>query len=231
MSKLFIYIDNREEPSGIPEKLRSRGILVYPKNLTVADYIISERCAVERKTISDFLASLFDGRLIDQFERLANTYNIPVLIIEGDQSELFSDPRFGKLFLKLLVELSLEYQCRIIPTIDKELTVEVLVTLLQYEQLGRLKHPITRRKPKTLSKKELAKFILMGFPSIGDKLSENLLKKFGSLKNIFSASKSEIARTKGVGKRLAEQIFDILEYNYYKKTDNKSIEQMKLGNV
>ena len=61
-----IVIDDRERKSGIPELIKKIGINVEIKTLQVGDYIVSPETVVERKSIQDFMSSIFDGRLFDQ---------------------------------------------------------------------------------------------------------------------------------------------------------------------
>ena len=142
------------------------------------------------------------------------------MIIEGDTSDIYEDPSRKNFFLKFIIELALDFNARIIFTPNRVITEDYIISLAQYEQIGKLKHPLTRKKPKLVSEIDLLKFILMGFPSVGARIAENLLEKFGNLKNIFNASISELARTKGVGKKLAERLFNMLEYHY---TDKKQV--------
>ncbi|MHA1409598.1 MAG: ERCC4 domain-containing protein [Candidatus Odinarchaeia archaeon] len=229
MPKLYIYADTRETPSNIPDILKKQGITVYVKNLSVADYIISDRCAIERKTVSDFTASIFDGRLIDQFKRLSETYETPLLIIEGDINELYSDQIRRNYLLKIIIELSLDFNTRIIFTPNRDMTANTLISITRYEQFGKGKHPLTRRKPKNLSEEETLEFILMGFPMVGNKIAKNMLTKFGTLRNVFSSSSSELARVKGVGKQLADQISKILDFPYtHKKTDESTQKKLEI---
>ena len=60
-----IVIDDRERKSGIPELIKKIGINVEIKTLQVGDYIVSPETVVERKSIQDFMSSIFDGRLFD----------------------------------------------------------------------------------------------------------------------------------------------------------------------
>ena len=58
-----IIVDNRERKSGISEELSDLDVNFEFSQLELGDFILSDDCVVERKTISDFLSSLVDGRL------------------------------------------------------------------------------------------------------------------------------------------------------------------------
>jgi len=58
------------------------------KPLPIGDYIVAPETVVERKTISDLVSSVFDGRLYDQCNRLKEHYQFPFLLIEGNIDEL-----------------------------------------------------------------------------------------------------------------------------------------------
>src|SRR5437879_10208592 len=75
--------DERERASGIPEELKSLGARVEYRVLDVADYLTGDY-SVERKSVRDFIGSVFDGRLFDQAYRLSKSYDNVLLIVEGD---------------------------------------------------------------------------------------------------------------------------------------------------
>ena len=84
-----IIADHREKGSKTFEWLKSFDADVREKQLDVADYIVSGRIGIERKTVEDFLNSFFDQRLFVQLEKLTSTFEKPLLIIEGDPGMLF----------------------------------------------------------------------------------------------------------------------------------------------
>lgn len=227
MAKLFLYADSREVSSGIPELIKAENINVYVRNLTVADYIISDRCAVERKSVSDFVSSLFDGRLIDQLDRLSKAYDKPVLILEGDVNLIYDDVQRRKLFFKTLFNLTIDYNIRILFSTCKNLTKDMLISLLHYEKLDKPRYPIARRKPKTLERSELLKFILKGFPYIGDKSAERLLQNFGSLRKIFTTPVRELMRIGGLTLKQAKIFVELLDASYLVGKKN-TLQQEKL---
>ena len=71
MSKqLHICIDSNEASGrrDIVNYLRLSGFEVDIRKLDVCDYVVSDRCGIERKDASDFLGSMKDGRLFKQAE-------------------------------------------------------------------------------------------------------------------------------------------------------------------
>src|SRR2546421_7202041 len=86
-AQIHIRIDTQEQRSGIPELLAALPqvhIEVIP--LHVGDYDVGgDPCRViERKTGSDFLASLTEGRLFAQLAELRKSRFAPILLLEGD---------------------------------------------------------------------------------------------------------------------------------------------------
>jgi len=64
LENLRIIVDDREKKSGIPELLKSVGLNVEMKTLPIGDYIVAPETIVERKSIRDLMASVFDGTII-----------------------------------------------------------------------------------------------------------------------------------------------------------------------
>ena len=61
-----------------------------PVFLKVGDYILSPDICVERKSISDLIGSLNNGRLYNQCVSMCRYYKRPVLLIEFDPKKPFT---------------------------------------------------------------------------------------------------------------------------------------------
>jgi len=88
---LNIIIDTRERKlmKILDEK---KDILNYTvEQLDIADIIISDDVAIERKEGSDFVSSIMDNRLFEQMMRLKETYAKPILILEGLNDNVFEN--------------------------------------------------------------------------------------------------------------------------------------------
>ncbi|PWA00658.1 hypothetical protein BB558_003287 [Smittium angustum] len=98
-SKLKVIVDMREFRSSLPFALyKSRPknsgpgqfVDVVPKTLLVGDYILHDKCCVERKSVADLVQSLSSGRLYTQATSMSNYYEFPILLIEFNSNLSFS---------------------------------------------------------------------------------------------------------------------------------------------
>ena len=83
-----VIADHRESKSGVGEYLAALpGVRLRWENLSTGDYIVEEGVVFERKTASDFAASLIDQRLFSQAKRLADQPLRAAFIIEGSSDD------------------------------------------------------------------------------------------------------------------------------------------------
>jgi DNA excision repair protein ERCC-4 len=92
-----VVVDTREFRSSLPGLVNARGTEIIPCMLTVGDYVLTPDIAVERKSISDLISSLNNGRLFNQAETMTAHYKSPMLLIEFDQSKSFTLEPFADL--------------------------------------------------------------------------------------------------------------------------------------
>jgi len=206
-----IIVDYREKNSLIISELTDLGLDVEVRELKMADYLVTGT-AIERKTISDFINSMKNRRLLKQLENLRQ-YESRLLIIEGiDEQELYTDSenRMGmhpNAIRGFLLSILLNYKVPIIFTKNYEDTARFL-SVLSRKKTRELSLNATK---KSLNIKEQTQYILEGFPGIGPKTSKKLLKKFKGIKNIINASEEELK--KEIGKK-AEIFIKIINNKY-----------------
>ncbi len=208
-----IYVDVREEKSGVPSILESLGALVIKKPLPMGDYLVAEDIVVERKSSYDFANSLFDGRLFEQASRLAEHYDHVYFIVEGRVVPRRYRGREAS-FYGALAALTLEYNVKVIYTEDEVGSAHAIMALARKALASRGQRIVIHRKPKLEDVREWQLYILQAFPGIGRKTAEKLLETFGSLEGFCKASIAELSRVEGVGERRAEVIKRILVTPY-----------------
>ena len=69
-----VVADERERASGVPEELSKMNVRVYFSRLPVADYVLNPELAVERKSVRDLVASVYDSRIFYQAAKLSAAY-------------------------------------------------------------------------------------------------------------------------------------------------------------
>jgi ERCC4-related helicase len=206
-----IIVDSREREMG--KLLESRGLEITLKNLEVGDYVLSDRLAVERKTAEDFAASIIDPErnLFRQVRDLASTYEKPVLILEG--RNLYKRQISPASIRGALASIAVDYGIPIIPTEDQNETAQVLAVLAGRERKeGREPKLHGHKTARTL--KEQQEYLVSSIPSIGPAVARNLLRHFGSVEKVFSASREELEEVELVGRKTAERIRELLGTEY-----------------
>lgn len=132
MAKIKIIMDERERGS-IREKFLQTDVDLEIQTLDFGDYVISSRCAIERKRGDDFVSSIFDQRLFIQLEKLKNAYPYPILILE-EPARLFTRKFVNdKSIFGALVYVSTRLGIPIIPTRDDKDTIQMICRLAQKE--------------------------------------------------------------------------------------------------
>ncbi len=210
-----IYVDNRETKSGIMKDLADFGALPEPNQLKVGDYVCSDRVCIERKTVSDFLQSMFNNRLFEQLNGLVNSFEKPVMIIEGNQELLFSGRGVHANAVRgILSAIAIDFRIPIIWTRNTRETAAQVFWIAKREQFPEKREICVRASKKIRSPAQQQEFLVAGLPNVNSKLSKRLLRQFKTAKRVFSAKEEMLMKVEGIGKEKARRIFETLNSEY-----------------
>lgn len=220
---LRMVIDERERKSGIPDLIKQIGVKVETMNLPVGDYIVAPETIVERKSVSDFISSVFDGRLFDQCSRLKEHFEHPAIIIEGNVDEIDKITENPLVFYGAMSSVVLDFKIPVIPTPNASHTAKLLISMCARQ--GAVKGPFLKKIRKSGDLKQQQLSILCSLPGVGEKLATRMLEKFGSTSNSLNASSVELSKINGMGEVRAQKIRKILDTQNKdaKKTDQKTL--------
>ena len=209
IENIRIIIDERERKSGIPKLLEAVGVNIQVKTLPIGDYIVSHETIVERKSISDLISSVFDGRLFDQCTRLKNHFQFPIILVEGNVDEIESITENPLVFYGALSTVAIDFKIPIIPTPNAAHTAKLLISLASRKES--IKGPLLKKikKSNDLQKQQLS--VLSSLPGVGEKIAVRMLEKFGSPLKVLSASTKDLAKISGLGESRAKKIKSMLE--------------------
>ena len=223
LKNLRIVVDEREKKSGIPDLLKGIGINVEIKTLPIGDYIVAPETVVERKTISDLVSSIFDGRLFDQCNRLKEHYQFPILLIEGNIDEIEELTENPFVFYGAISSIAIDFKIPVIHTPNASHTSKLLVSMCSRKDAS--KGPFIKkiRKSNDIQKQQLS--MLCSLPGVGEKTAIRMLEKFGTPLRVLSSSTTELSKISGLGEARAKNIKKMLEKQsgHLKKTSQKTL--------
>ena len=149
------------------------------QKLTVCDYVVSDRVGVERKDVGDFLGSIMDGRLFNQAKAMSESYERPIIILEGAISKALKRSAMKPASVYgALASIALDYEISVIPTEDPDSTAVLLQRLAYREQTNDNRVIQLRVVDRSLPLNKQQLFLLSGFPQIGTASAEDLLDSF-----------------------------------------------------
>jgi len=208
LENIRIIVDERERKSGIPDLLKAVGMGVEMKTLPIGDYIVAPETIVERKSIKDLMASVFDGRLYDQCNRLKENFEHPIVLVEGNVDEIEEITDNPLIFYGALSRVTLEFKIPIIHTPSASHTAKLLVALCSKKDGPAGPYLKKIKKSSNLETQQLS--TLCSLPGIGEKFAVRMLEKFGTPLKVFSATTSELAKVEGLGESRAKKIKNML---------------------
>jgi len=213
--KVTVCIDHRERGSNVARILEKKDVLVKEMQLEVADFVVSDRIAIERKTVPDFLGSVIDQRIFDQLQRLSESYERPVLIIEGDPKQLYTERSMHENAIRgVLSSIAIDYGVPIIWTENAMETAAMVHWICYREQKLDKREPQVRACKREASRPKMQEFLVAGLPHVNSRLSKRLLEHFRTPKDVFSASEERLMEVQGLGKEKVRKVFDLLNCEY-----------------
>ncbi|MHA1109969.1 MAG: DEAD/DEAH box helicase [Promethearchaeota archaeon] len=209
-----IIVDTRETQSAVVRQLALKKIDVVLKTLPVGDYILSENVGVERKTDSDFVDSLKDGRLFNELHNLSQNFFIPILILEGNP---INQSGYSKAaLLGALASIVINMRISVMYTDSPGNTADLLEALLKKVHQDKKSSKKVYTK-KTSTEAEAQEQIVSGIPGINLYRAQELLTAFSNVENIFNADLDDLEKAPGIGKKTAKKIREIAEFDYNKE--------------
>lgn len=205
-----MYVDAREQASGIPAELKELGVEVEMGNLETGDYILSSSCVVERKTAQDFVISITDGRLFNQAGKMLLNYKRIIFLIEGDifatRSSIQTEALIGAVSY-----LSVILGCSVVHYRTPKMAARILNRMAMHATEG-LTYDVAFRRGKIAPGKAEALFAIEGYAGVGPSTAKKILNHFRSSFAFVNASVEQLMQVKGIGANKAQRMHDGIHY-------------------
>lgn len=184
--------------------------------LEVGDYVVSPEVVFERKTVRDFVSSLYDGRLFKQAQAFSQRRLRMNVIVEGCPSEVHEAVSNAKAYYGALVALVLGFKANVLFT-DGPRGTALLIEAAAKRVVRKInltsRLPIVKRQVrKSGDLRELQLALVSSLPGVGVKKADLLLRRLKTPRRVFNASKTELSHI--LGKASAEKITDLLDSEY-----------------
>jgi len=208
-------MDSKERSTAqkVFDGLESSGIAVTVETLPVGDYVVSENCGIERKSVYDFLGTLLHRQLFEKAFQLKDSYPNAIIILEGYLPSIY---KYSKVHPSVIAGAMFSLsKCgiSIVPTINWRETVTFLVTAVRQEQ-GTSEHYLkvhSLKNYETIVDQQV--FFLSSLPKIGRERATAILKAYKSpltaLNDFLNWKKIE-----GIGEKIVEKVKVVLESTY-----------------
>jgi ERCC4-type nuclease len=200
----MIIVDDREDKyiqSLIEEKNIAR--------LEVGDYIVGD-LLVERKSPNDFVYSILNRRIFSQLINMKeNNQYKPLLAITGNVWRGLADKRIqngSNMIFGTLKTIVKDFEIPVIQFDNEKDFVSFLKICDKEKNKEKSYLPLPKKRAITDREKKLVSLTYIDGVSI--KIAKKLLSEFSSIKNISSADKNEFIKIEGLGKKLADNIFN-----------------------
>ncbi len=206
---LMIIADIHEKK--VADLLELMRIKVIRKRLDVADFICPGGIGIERKTHSDFIQSIIDGRIFRQAKELSEAFEKPVILIEGYSNRKINKNSIYGAIGSLIARFNISF----LFSLNERETASLIywISKKSFEKSNEMFFVVKKNKPK---EGNVQLRILCQIPGISLKKAKVLLENFGNLERIFLASEIQLQKVKGIGPKLAKSIKKVFLENVKK---------------
>jgi DNA excision repair protein ERCC-4 len=209
-----VVVDERERQSGVPEKLAQLEVRVYYSTLPVADYVVSPEIAVERKSLRDFVSSVYDGRLFMQASEISTVYRKPYIIVEGDVKEVSNLTHNLNSYFGAIASVTLAYDLRLLFTATPGETAMAIAALVRNSRARPAPPGSFNAPPKGRGLPQQQLYFISAIPGIGPKLAKRLLTRAGTPRRAVTFTEAQLAMVPGMGWKKAEKVTRMLDTAY-----------------
>jgi len=211
-----IIVDSREASTApkIVKGLKELGAEIEIEVLQKGDYIVSDLCAIERKTVHDFVYTLTRRYLFEQLFRLKDVYPKPVILIEGYLPIIYKFSKIQPASVWGAMFALIKQGIHMVHTTTRKETIDFLYTAAKQEQIVDKRIPIVHpvKKLETLTEAQI--FFIASLPNIGREKAASLLKSYQTPLNALINVDQWPKEVYGLGPKITERVKQVLHTPY-----------------
>jgi ERCC4-type nuclease len=211
-----IIVDSREANTAakIVKGLLERSVNVEIRALQKGDYVLSDVCAVERKTVRDFVYTLTHRHLFEQLFKLKEVYPNALILLEGYLPVIYRFSRINPASVWGAMFNLVRNGVSMINTTSYKETVDFLYIAARQEQIVAKRAPVIHPIKKSGTTSEAQIFFVSSLPNVGRERAAAILKSYhtplNALVNVHDWAKS----VHGLGPKISRKAEEVLTKPY-----------------
>ena len=211
-----IIVDSREANTAtkIVKGLIERGVKVKTKTLEKGDYILSDQCAVERKTVTDFVYTLTRRYLFEQLFRLKDVYPKSLILLEGYLPIIYKFSHIQPVAVWGAMFNLAKNGIAIVNTASYKETIDFLYVAARQEQIVEKRAPAVHAFKKTETLADAQVFLVASLPNIGREKAVAILKSYQTPLNALVNVDDWAKTVYGLGPVITNKVKEVLSTPY-----------------
>ncbi len=207
-----IIVDSREASTAakIVRGLIERGVKVRTEALEKGDYILSDQCAVERKTVTDFAYTLTRRYLFDQLFKLKDAYPKALILLEGYLPIIYKFSRIQPAAIWGAMFNLAKNGIAIVNTKSYKETIDFLYVAARQEQIVEKRSPTVHALKKTDTLSDAQVYFVASLPHIGREKAIAILKAYQTPLNALINVGDWANTVHGLGPVISNKVKEVL---------------------
>lgn len=207
-----IIVDSREAStaSKIVTGLQERGARVKTQTLSKGDYVLSDRCAVERKTVHDFAYTLTHRYLFDQLFKLSELYSTAIILLEGYMPIIYKFTNINPSAIWGAMFALAKQGIALIPTTNYKETIDFLYIAAKQEQIVEKRIPIVHAAKKTETLADAQLYLIASLPNVGREKALAILKSYAAPIDALNNADGWPKKVRGLGPIISNKAKKVL---------------------
>ncbi len=211
-----IIVDCREAKtaSKIVKGLVERGVKVKAEALEKGDYVLSDQCAVERKTVNDFVYTLTRRYLFEQLFRLKEVYPKSLILLEGYLPIIYKYSHIQPAAVWGAMFNLAKNGIAIVNTASQKETVDFLYVAARQEQIIEKRTPVVHAFKKIDTTTEAQVYFIASLPNVGREKANAILKSYQTPLNAVINVDDWAKTVHGLGPIITNKVKEVLYTPY-----------------
>jgi ERCC4-type nuclease len=207
-----IIVDSREANTAVKivKGLKERGVNIKTTTLEKGDYVLSDICAVERKTVQDFVYTLTRRYLFEQLFLLKDVYPNSLILLEGYLPIIYKYSRIQPASVWGAMFNLAKNGIAIVNTTSYKETIDFLYVAARQEQIVEKRAPTIHAIKKCETTSDAQIYFVASLPNIGREKAVSILKSYKTPINALTNVDQWPKTVYGLGPKISNKAKEVL---------------------